>query len=377
MTDLWNAIVTAAGGVSTEAVLPGADAPFAVVAAKTIESQQYELRAMVSNSARTPTLIEEWIETLTAKLAEAAEADASWRMGGGLSADAAMGCILASRIARADEPGAGDCALGASVLHVSANAGSVATLAMLLVRLAVLHARLAAAGDTVAPVAAAIATPLLWRDSDGSAAVHEAAISGQTVAMVALLRAAAATLPVRADASAAALAATAAAKEQLDGERRVSLCWRRSDGASIVHCAALGGHRATMEMALRACATERVQDRAGRGALAWRMNDGASPLHVAAFVASAPCVASLLKAGADPLALAAPVGRNGARMTPLDVASSAAPAAAASASPLERARAAEVAALLQKGADSTKYLSTLEVGLFYFPLIFCPNPAHN
>ena len=45
MTDLWNAIVTAAGGVSTEAVLPGADAPFAVVAAKTIESQQYELGA--------------------------------------------------------------------------------------------------------------------------------------------------------------------------------------------------------------------------------------------------------------------------------------------------------------------------------------------
>ena len=183
MALLWKSIVVSVGGVATEAVLPGAAAPFAVVAAKTIESQQYALRAMVSNSARTPTLIEDWIDGLSAKLAEAAEADASWRMGAALSADAAMGCILASRIARADEPGAGECALGASVLHVSANAGSVATLAMLLVRLAVLRAKLAAAGDAVAPIAVAIAAPLLWRDSDGSAAVHEAAISGKTVAM--------------------------------------------------------------------------------------------------------------------------------------------------------------------------------------------------
>jgi hypothetical protein len=182
-----------------------------------------------------------------------------------------------------------------------------------------------------------------------------------TIPLEALLRAAAATLNLYPDASAAAVAATAAATEQLDEEGRRALCWRRSDGASVVHCAALGGHRATMETALRSCAATRAHDRAGRGALAWQMNDGASPLHVAAFVSSAPCVASLLKAGADPLALAAPVGRHGARMTPLDVASSAAPAAAASASALERGRAADVAALLQKGVDSAKYLATLEM----------------
>ena len=128
-------------------------------------------------------------------------------------------------------------------------------------------------------------------------------LTSLTIPLEALLRAAAATLNLYPDASAAAVAATAAATEQLDEEGRRALCWRRSDGASVVHCAALGGHRATMETALRSCAATRAHDRAGRGALAWQMNDGASPLHVAAFVSSASCVASLLKAGADPLAL--------------------------------------------------------------------------
>ena len=343
---LWKRLLSR--GVSDDA-----SGSFEDVLAATVESQQYTLRAAASQPSWNS--LGALSSELRSGVTAAATANAAWMLDSALTAEAALGCILSSRIAREGEPGATSaCAVGASVLHVAACAGNVHLIARVLKHVTEVRSTLegSANASSVAPVARALDAPLLWRDSDCSAAVHEAAISGKTVAMVALIRAAAAVSAKDEEREAAAA--------QTDEEGRTVLCWRRGDGASIVHCAALGGHLATMEMALALCAHARAVDETGRGALAWRMNDGASPLHVAAFVSSLDCTAALLKAGADPRALTAPSGRKGTQYTPYDIATNEATALRKKGLLDESAAATAVAAMLKKGADSTLYLNTLE-----------------